>query len=67
MAYETEDGYGALNYLSPDYINTIAGATQETRPVWLKPLKKRWTIEKGIVRIKRERRKVSVWPSIKTR
>ena len=30
MAYETEDGYGALNYLSPDYINTIAGATQET-------------------------------------
>lgn len=30
MAYETEDGYGALNYLSPDYINTIAGAAQET-------------------------------------
>ncbi len=30
MAYETADGYGALNYLSPDYINTIAGATQET-------------------------------------
>lgn len=30
MAYETEDGYGALNYLSPDYINTISGATQET-------------------------------------
>lgn len=30
MAYETEDGYGALNYLSPEYINTIAGATQET-------------------------------------
>lgn len=30
MAYKTEDGHGALNYLSPDYINTIAGATQET-------------------------------------
>lgn len=30
MAYETADGYGALNYLSPDYINTIAGAAQET-------------------------------------
>ena len=30
MAYETGGGYGALNYLSPDYINTIAGATQET-------------------------------------
>ena len=30
MAYKTEDGYGALNYLSTDYINTIAGATQET-------------------------------------
>lgn len=30
MACETEDGYGALNYLSPDYINTIAGAAQET-------------------------------------
>lgn len=30
MAYETGDGYGALNYLSPDYINTIAGAAQET-------------------------------------
>lgn len=30
MACEMEDGYGALNYLSPDYINTIAGAAQET-------------------------------------
>lgn len=30
MAYESEDGYGTLNYLSPDYINTIAGAAQET-------------------------------------
>ena len=30
MACETADGYGALNYLSPDYINTIAGAAQET-------------------------------------
>lgn len=41
MAYETEDGYGALNYLSPDYINTIAGATQETARL-VKALKKRW-------------------------
>ena len=24
-----QDGYGALNYLCPDYINTIAGAVQE--------------------------------------
>lgn len=39
MAYETEDGYGALNYLSPDYINTIAGATQETARL-VKALKK---------------------------
>ena len=30
MACEMEDGYGALNYLSPDYINTIAGSAQET-------------------------------------
>ena len=25
----TQDGYGALNYLCPDYINTVAGAVQE--------------------------------------
>ena len=30
MAYEDQDGYGCLNYLSYDYINLIAGALQQT-------------------------------------
>lgn len=30
FAYKEDDGFGAINYLSTDYINLIAGALQET-------------------------------------
>ena len=35
-----KDGYGALNYISPEYINLIAGATQENTKAILSLIKK---------------------------
>ena len=54
ITYKSADGYGSINYISPDFIATIAGATQLNTLGLRSVVRKAESLEKRIKELENE-------------